>query len=84
MKTRARADAKGLKPVAPSKSNRKEPWEYAKDAYKRHNEAERFFKEFRRIATRYEKLDAAFIRRLLLAFIFIVSQSQRQTRHKDK
>jgi len=68
-------------------SNQKEPWEYDKVAYKRRNEAERFFqriKEFRRIATRYEKLDVAFIRRLLLAFIFIVLQSQRQTRHKDK
>jgi|BioPla2DNA2_1021312.scaffolds.fasta_scaffold90641_1 transposase len=54
-----------------------------KVAYKRRNEAERFLrriKEFRRIATRYEKLDVAFITRLVLAFIFIVSQSQRQTR----
>jgi hypothetical protein len=51
-----------------------------KVAYKRHNEAERFFQRINEFATRYEKLDAAFITRLVLAFIFIVSQSQRQTR----
>jgi transposase len=78
MKTRARADAKGLKPVALSKSNRKEPREHDKDAYKRRNEVERFFlriKEFRRIATRYEKLDITFITCLVLAFIFIMLQN---------
>lgn len=71
--TRALAVAKGLKPVVPPKSNRKEPWEYDKDTYKRRNEVERFFrriKEFRRIATRYEKLDITFITCLVLAFIF--------------
>jgi transposase len=57
-KTRAVAVAKGLKPVALPKPDRKEPWEHDKDAYKRRNEVERFFqrtKEFRRIATRHEK-----------------------------
>jgi transposase len=76
--TRALAVAKGLKPVVPPKSNRKEPWEYDKDAYKRRNEVERFFrriKEFRRIATRYEKLDITFITCLVLAFIFIMLQN---------
>lgn len=41
-----------------------------KVAYKQRKEVERFLrriKEFRRIAIRYEKLDAAFITRLVLA-----------------
>lgn len=73
--TRALAGAKGFKPVVPPKSNRKEPWEYDKELYKRRNEVERFFrriKDFRRIATRYEKLDITFTTGLILAFIVIL------------
>jgi transposase len=53
--------------VVPPKKNRKEPWEYDTELYKRRNEVERFnrrIKEFRRVFTRYDKLDvmyAAFI-----------------------
>ena len=56
---RALAHAKGLESVVPPKVNRKAPWDYDKDLYKRRNEVERFFwriKEFQRIATRYDKL----------------------------
>ena len=45
------------------KSNRKEPWEYDRDLYKRRNEVERFFrrlKAFRRVFTRYDKLDVMY------------------------
>jgi transposase len=51
---------KGMKPVVPPKSNRKEPWEYDRELYKQRNQVERYFrrlKAFRRVFTRYDKLD---------------------------
>ena len=54
----------GFKPVVPPKRNRIEPWEYDREMYRRRNEVERLFrrlKGFRRIFTRYEKLDALFV-----------------------
>jgi transposase len=51
-------------PVVPPKSNRKKPWEYDKNLYKRRNVVERLFrriKEFRKIFTRYDKLDSVFL-----------------------
>ena len=54
---------KGLVPVVPPKKNRKDPWDYDKERYKRRNEIERYFlrlKRFRRIFTRYDKLDIMF------------------------
>ena len=52
-------------------SNRTEAIGYDKEKYKRREKVERFFnklKQFRRIATRYEKLSRTF-----MAFIHIVS-----------
>jgi transposase len=52
-----------LVPVVPPKSNRLKPWEYDKEMYKRRNEVERLFhrlKGFRRIFSRFEKLDVMF------------------------
>ncbi len=60
---RAKVVEKGFIPVVPPKSNRKEPWEYDKERYKQRNEIERYFlrlKRFRRIFTRYDKLDSVF------------------------
>jgi len=60
-----------IKPVIPPKSNRIEVIEYDKETYKLREKIERFFnrvKQFRRIATRYDKLGAIF-----LAFIHIVA-----------
>jgi transposase len=60
---RARAVEKGFIPVVPPKSNRKEPWEYDRERYKQRNEIERYFlrlKRFRKIFTRYDKLDVIF------------------------
>ena len=57
--------------VIPPRSNRKTPLDYDKELYKQRNKVERFInrmKQFRRIATRYEKLKATF-----LAFIHIVA-----------
>ena len=50
-------------PVVPPKSNRLKPWEYDKTIYKRRNEIERLFrrlKAFRRVFSRFEKLDLMF------------------------
>jgi transposase len=44
--------------VIPPKSNTKEPWDYDKERYKNRNKVEKFFnslKQYRRIATRYDK-----------------------------
>ena len=62
---------KDITPVIPPKSNRKESIDYDKDQYKLREKVARFFnrlKQFRRIATRYEKLGQTF-----LAFIHIVA-----------
>lgn len=53
----------GLVPVVPPKSNRVEPWEYDRERYKQRNEVERLFrrlKGFRRIFTRFDKLDVVY------------------------
>ena len=60
---RSKAMEKGYSPVVPPKSNRKDPWEYDRERYKQRNEIERYFlrlKRFRRIFTRYDKLDVLF------------------------
>jgi transposase len=70
--TRNLAVQLGYVPVVPPKSNRKEPWKYDKQAYKLRNEAERIFrriKRFRRVFTRYDKLDIIFSNFILLALI---------------
>ena len=57
----------GFVPVVPPKSNRLIPWEYDRVMYRRRNEVERLFrrlKGFRRIFSRFEKLDV-----MLIAFI---------------
>ena len=62
--TRALAAELGYIPVVPPKSNRKNPWDYDKQLYKQRNQVERLFrrlKRFRRIFTRYDKLDVVFL-----------------------
>lgn len=62
----------GLEPVVPPKSNRLNAWEYDRELYKKRNEVERLFrrlKAFRRVFSRFEKLDAMFTAFLHLAFI---------------
>lgn len=54
----------GFVPVVPPKTNRVAPWEYNRAMYKRRNEIERLFrrlKSFRRIFSRFEKLDVMFL-----------------------
>ena len=53
----------GFIPVVPPKSTRIQPWEYDRAMYKRRNEVERLFrrlKGYRRIFSRFEKLDVMF------------------------
>jgi transposase len=60
---RKTAIMKGFTPVVPPKKNRKTPWQYDKTRYKQRNEIERCFlrlKRFRKIFTRYDKLDVVF------------------------
>ena len=62
----------GMMPVVPPKSNRIEPWEYDRALYKKRNEIERLFrrlKGFRRIFSRFEKLDLLFLAFLNFALI---------------
>jgi len=59
--------------VVPPKSNRVSPWEYDRELYKRRNEVERLFrrlKGFRRVFSRFDKLDVMFLG--FIAFALIV------------
>ena len=71
--TRQLALELGFAPVVPPLSSRVAPWEYDKELYKRRNEVERLFrrlKGFRRIFSRFDKLDVLFLGFILLALIF--------------
>ncbi len=62
--TRQLVRARGFRPVAPPKRNRLAPWSCDKALYKRRNEIERLFrrlKGFRRIFSRFDKLDVMFL-----------------------
>ena len=66
--------SKGAEAVIPPKRSRKEPIPYDKDVYKERNLVERFFnkiKNFRRIATRYDKTALSFTAMLALAAAMI-------------
>lgn len=71
--TRNTALALGYSLCVPPKSNRKETWGYDVELYKYRNVIERLFrrlKAFRRIFTRYDKLDCVFLTFICFAFIF--------------
>ena len=62
----------GWIPVVPPKRTRLEPWEYDRVLYRRRNEVERLFrrlKGFRRIFSRFDKLDVIFLSFLHCALI---------------
>jgi transposase len=62
----------GLIPVVPPLSTRVAPWTYSKAWYRRRNEIERLFrrlKGFRRIFSRFDKLDVMFMAFLCFALV---------------
>ncbi|WP_212717584.1 transposase, partial [Zooshikella ganghwensis] len=64
-----------MEPVVPPRMNRISPWAYDREMYKKRNEVERLFrrlKGFRRIFSRFEKLDAVF--RFFIHFALIVDK----------
>ena len=70
--TRQLAVELGYVPVVPPTQNRRVPWEYDRVLYKRRNEIERLFrrlKGFRRLFSRFEKLDVMFLAFITFAFI---------------
>jgi transposase len=64
-KLREESDENGTKPVIPNRSNRKQPSSFSKRLYKLRRPIEAAFnrlKDFRRIATRYDKLGSGLIK----------------------
>ena len=62
----------GFRPVVPPKKNRISPWQYDREMYRRRNEIERLFrrlKGFRRIFSRFDKLDVMFLAFIHFALI---------------
>jgi hypothetical protein len=57
----------GFTPVVPPNPNRVTPWEYDRAIYARRNEVERLF---RRIFSRFDKLDVLFMAFIHFALIF--------------
>ena len=71
--TRDLAFTLGFNPVVPPHPNRRLPWQYDEELYKKRNEVERLFrrlKRFRRVFTRYDKLDIMYLAFVMMAFIF--------------
>jgi transposase len=61
-------------PNIPNRKNRTEPWAFLPEGYVERNRVERLFgklKQFRRVATRYEKLKETFLGMIHLALGFI-------------
>ena len=74
-KTRESVALAGFTPVVPPKINRKKPWKYNRETYKKRNQIERLFRKlkgFRRIYTRFEKLDTMFMALLFLTCIWLI------------
>ena len=62
----------GMTPVVPPKMNRISLWEYDREMYKKRNEIERLFrrlKGYRRIFSRFDKLDIVFMFFIYFALI---------------
>ena len=67
---RAGLDQRGTKPVIPNRSNRKQPFSFSKRLYKLRWRIESAFnrlKDFRRIATRYDRLARNYLASVCLA-----------------
>lgn len=61
---------RGSRAVIPNRKNRRKPFPFDAVTYKRRNVVERTFcrlKDFRRLATRYDRLDQTFLATLCIA-----------------
>ena len=70
--TRQLALELGFTVVVPPNPNRLHPWSYDRALYRRRNEVERLFrrlKGFRRVFSRFDKLDALFLALIHFALI---------------
>ena len=70
-----RIEARGAQAVIPPKKNRKEPREYDEHLYKERNKVERFIhllKDYRRVATQYEKTDPNYMGFVYVAAVMIL------------
>ena len=68
----------GASPQVPSKRNAVEPWPVLEESYKERNRVERLvakMKQFRAVATRYDKLGDSFLATIKLALSFIKVRS---------
>jgi transposase len=68
-------EERGAEAVIPPKSNRLKPREYDRHTYKERNVCERFWskvKQYRRVATRYEKKAANFLAFVKVAAIMVM------------
>ncbi len=68
-------ERKNLRAVVPPKKNFKHQWLYDRNIYLYRNEIERFFnriKNYRRVATRYDKLDIMYGSFVLLGMIALL------------
>lgn len=81
-RVRIRIRAQGAIPNIPNRSNRNKRFRWKKAIYRERNHVERFFnklKQFRRIATRYDKLGGAFFAFITLAAVRIWLRSIEST-----
>jgi transposase len=75
---RASLKASDITPCIPSRSNRKHPQPYSKPSYRKRHVVENFFerlKNFRRVATRYDKLAETFLGFVCLASTLVTLTS---------
>lgn len=81
-RVRARIKAQGARANIPNRCNRKRRYRWTKAIYRERNHVERFFnklKQYRRIATRYDKLGATFLAFIQLAALRIWMRSIEST-----
>ena len=81
-RVRTHIRAQGAIPNIPNRSNRKKRYRWKKALYRQRNQVERFFnklKQFRRVATRYDKLGATFFAFIKLAAVRIWLRSIEST-----
>ena len=83
---RSMIEARGCAPNIPARSNRTQRFCFSKTLYRERNRIERFFckmKQFRRVATRYEKHAANDLAMLKLAAIRLRLRANTKTRERQ-